>query len=154
MHDIRAIRENPDAYVAGWSARGVEDASGVVARILELDRDLRAAQTEGQEALAGRNAASKAIGAAMGKGDAAEAERLKVEVETFKGVIAETGEREGAVGAELRDLLARTRRAMSRSRPGASPAAPARPRTTPIWARPWACWTSRRRRRCRARGSR
>ena len=106
MHDIRAIRENPDAYVAGWSARGVEDASGVVARILELDRDLRAAQTEGQEALAGRNAASKAIGAAMGKGDAAEAERLKVEVETFKGVIAETGEREGAVGAELRDLLA------------------------------------------------
>ena len=106
MHDIRAIRENPDAYVAGWSARGVEDASGVVARILELDRELRAAQTEGQEALAGRNAASKAIGAAMGKGDAAEAERLKVEVETFKGVIAETGEREGAVGAELRDLLA------------------------------------------------
>ena len=106
MHDIRAIRENPDAYVAGWSARGVDDAAGVVARILELDRELRAAQTEGQEALAGRNAASKAIGAAMGKGDAAEAERLKVEVETFKGVIAETGEREGAVGAELRDLLA------------------------------------------------
>ena len=106
MHDIRAIRENPDAYVAGWSARGVEDASGVVARILELDRELRAAQTEGQEALAGRNAASKAIGAAMGKGDTAEAERLKAEVETFKGVIAGAGEREAKVGAELRDLLA------------------------------------------------
>ena len=106
MHDIRAIRENPDAYVAGWSARGVDDAAGVVARILELDRELRAAQTEGQEALAGRNAASKAIGAAMGKGDKAEAERLKAEVETFKGVIADTGEREGKLGAELRDLLA------------------------------------------------
>ena len=106
MHDIRAIRENPDAYVAGWSARGVDDASGVVARILELDRDLRAAQTEGQEALAGRNAASKAIGAAMGKGDKAEADRLKAEVETFKGVIAGAGEREAKVGAELRDLLA------------------------------------------------
>ena len=106
MHDIRAIRENPDAYVAGWSARGVEDASGVVARILELDRELRAAQTEGQEALAGRNAASKAIGAAMGKGDKAEADRLKAEVETFKGVIAGAGEREAKVGAELRDLLA------------------------------------------------
>ncbi|WP_415015109.1 serine--tRNA ligase [Brevundimonas sp.] len=106
MHDIRAIRENPDAYVAGWSARGVDDASSVVARILELDRDLRAAQTEGQEALAGRNAASKAIGAAMGKGDKAEADRLKAEVETFKGVIAGAGEREAKVGAELRDLLA------------------------------------------------
>ena len=106
MHDIRAIRENPDAYVAGWSARGVDDASSVVARILELDRDLRAAQTEVQEALAGRNAASKAIGAAMGKGDKTEADRLKAEVETFKGVIAEMGERETKIGAELRDLLA------------------------------------------------
>ncbi|MFN3814799.1 serine--tRNA ligase [Brevundimonas sp.] len=106
MHDIRAIRENPDAYVAGWSARGVDDASGVVAKILELDQTLRAAQTEGQEALAKRNAASKAIGAAMGKGDTAEAERLKAEVETFKGVIAGAGEREAKVGAELRDLLA------------------------------------------------
>lgn len=106
MHDIRAIRENPDAYVAGWSARGVDDASAVVAKILDLDRALRAAQTEGQEALAGRNAASKAIGAAMGKGDKAEADRLKAEVETFKGVIAETGERETKIGAELRDLLA------------------------------------------------
>jgi seryl-tRNA synthetase len=106
MHDIRAIRENPDTYVAGWSARGVDDASGVVAKILELDRDLRAAQTEGQEALAGRNAASKAIGAAMGKGDTAEADRLKAEVETFKGVIAGAGERETKIGAELRDLLA------------------------------------------------
>ncbi|MFN4297600.1 MAG: serine--tRNA ligase [Brevundimonas sp.] len=106
MHDIRAIRENPDAYVAGWSARGVDDASGVVAKLIELDRDLRAAQTEGQEALAGRNAASKAIGAAMGKGDTAEADRLKAEVETFKGVIAGAGERETKIGAELRDLLA------------------------------------------------
>jgi len=106
MHDIRAIRENPDAYVAGWTARGVDDASGVVAKILDLDRDLRAAQTEGQEALAGRNAASKAIGAAMGKGDKDEAERLKAEVETFKGVIAGAGDRETKVGAELRDLLA------------------------------------------------
>ncbi len=106
MHDIRAIRENPDAYVAGWSARGVDDASGVVAKLLELDQTLRTAQTEGQEALAKRNAASKSIGAAMGKGDTAEAERLKAEVETFKGVIAGAGERETTVGAELRDLLA------------------------------------------------
>jgi seryl-tRNA synthetase len=106
MHDIRAIRDNPDAFRAGWRSRGVEDADQTVDRILTLDRDLRAAQTEGQEALAGRNAASKAIGAAMGKGDKAEADRLKAEVETFKGVIAETGARETKIGTELRDLLA------------------------------------------------
>ena len=54
MHDIRAIRDNPEAFVAGWSSRGVEDAADVVARILALDVDQRAAQTKGQEALAKR----------------------------------------------------------------------------------------------------
>ncbi|MEN5168871.1 serine--tRNA ligase [Brevundimonas pondensis] len=106
MHDIRAIRDNPEAYVAGWSSRGVEDAADVVARILALDVDLRAAQTTGQEALAKRNAASKAIGAAMGKKDMAEADRLKAEVETLKTDIADAGEAETAKGVELRDLLA------------------------------------------------
>ncbi|MEN5229411.1 serine--tRNA ligase [Brevundimonas naejangsanensis] len=106
MHDIRAIRDNPEAYVAGWSSRGVDDAAEVVARILALDIDLRAAQTRGQDALAKRNAASKAIGAAMGKKDRAEADRLKAEVEALKGEIAEAGEAETAKGAELRDLLA------------------------------------------------
>ena len=106
MHDIRAIRDNPEAFVAGWSSRGVDDARSVVDRILALDVELRAAQTRGQDALAKRNAASKAIGAAMGKKDMAEAERLKSEVETLKGEIAEAGEAETVKGAELRDLLA------------------------------------------------
>jgi seryl-tRNA synthetase len=106
MHDIRAIRDNPEAFVAGWSSRGVDDAQSVVERIIELDKDLRAAQTTGQEALARRNAASKAIGAAMGKKDMVEADRLKAEVETLKTDIAEAGEAEAAKGAELRDLLA------------------------------------------------
>lgn len=106
MHDIRAIRDNPALYVAGWSSRGVDDAQSVVDNILKLDEALRAAQTKGQEALAKRNAASKAIGAAMGKKDMAEAERLKAEVETLKNEIAEAGEVEAAKGGELRDLLA------------------------------------------------
>jgi len=90
MHDIKAIRDNPERYIDGWSKRGVEGASQLVEDILALDRDLRAAQTRGQEALAQRNAASKAIGAAMGRKDMAEAERLKAEVETLKGVITES----------------------------------------------------------------
>ncbi|CAM2929570.1 serine--tRNA ligase [Brevundimonas diminuta] len=106
MHDIRAIRDNPEVFVAGWSSRGVDDAADVVARILALDVDLRAAQTRGQDALAKRNAASKAIGAAMGKKDMAEADRLKAEVEALKGEIADAGDAEAAKGAELRDLLA------------------------------------------------
>jgi len=90
MHDIKAIRDNPKSYIDGWTARGVEGAPAVVAEILDLDRDLRAAQTRGQEALAARNTASKAIGAAMGRKDMAEADRLKAEVESLKGVITES----------------------------------------------------------------
>jgi seryl-tRNA synthetase len=106
MHDIKAIRENRDLYIAGWSSRGVEDAQAIVDQALSLDRDLRAAQTAGQEALSKRNAASKLIGAAMGKKDMAEAERLKAEVEGLKGEIVATGETETRVGKALRDLLA------------------------------------------------
>ena len=106
MHDIRAIRENPQVYVAGWSSRGVDQADGLVADILRLDAELRHAQTTGQDALAKRNAASKLIGAAMGKKDMAEADRLKAEVEALKGDIAAAAEIEARVGKELRDLLA------------------------------------------------
>jgi seryl-tRNA synthetase len=105
MHDIKAIRDNPDAYVAGWSARGVEDARELVERIVALDRELRAAQTAGQDALARRNAASRLIGAAMGRKDAAEADRLKAEVEGLKGEIAAAEETERTVGAALRKIL-------------------------------------------------
>ncbi|MAL87290.1 MULTISPECIES: serine--tRNA ligase [unclassified Brevundimonas] len=106
MHDIRAIRDTPEAFVAGWTSRGVEDAQVTVDRILELDRELRAAQTAGQDALSKRNAASKAIGAAMGRKDMAEAERLKAEVEGLKGEIAANEAVEADKGRELRDILA------------------------------------------------
>lgn len=106
MHDIRAIRENPQVYVAGWSSRGVDQADGLVADILRLDAELRHAQTTGRDALAKRNAASKLIGAAMGRKDMAEADRLKAEVEALKGDIATAAEVEARVGKELRDLLA------------------------------------------------
>ena len=83
MHDIRAIRDNPAAFVSGWSSRGVEGAEALVEQILALDTDLRTAQTAEQTALAKRNESSKLIGAAMAKKDMAEAERLKAEVESL-----------------------------------------------------------------------
>src|SRR5687768_12442746 len=106
MHDIRAIRDNPAAFVSGWSSRGVENAQTLVDRILELDRTLRAAQTAAQEALARRKAASKLIGAAMAKKDMAEADRLKAEVESLKGEIAAQEGVGAETGKALRDLLA------------------------------------------------
>ena len=106
MHDIRAIRDNPAAFVSGWSSRGVENAQALVDEILTLDTALRAAQTAGQTALAKRNESSKLIGAAMGKKDLAEAERLKGEVESLKGEIAAAEAEEARAGNGLRDILA------------------------------------------------
>ena len=63
MHDIRFIRENPAAFDAGLARRGLSPMSG---QILELDAQLRAATTAKQEGETLRNAASKAIGAAIG----------------------------------------------------------------------------------------
>lgn len=108
MHDIRALRETPELFVDGWSARGMArpEAQALVDQILGLDTELRAAQTAGQEALAKRNAASKLIGAAMGKKDLVEAERLKGEVEGLKGEIAAAEAVEAEKSKALRDLLA------------------------------------------------
>ncbi|RYG11611.1 MAG: serine--tRNA ligase, partial [Caulobacteraceae bacterium] len=106
MHDIRAIRDEPQRFIDGWTSRGVDGAEALVADILALDARLRAAQTAGQDALAKRNAASKAVGAAMGKKDMAEADRLKAEVEGLKGEIAAQEAVEAEAGKALRDLLA------------------------------------------------
>jgi seryl-tRNA synthetase len=105
MHDIRAIRDNPAAFVSGWSSRGVEGADGLVADLLRLDKELRHAQTTGQDALSKRNATSKLIGAAMAKKDMAEADRLKAEVEALKADIAAAETIEAEVGKTLRDKL-------------------------------------------------
>jgi seryl-tRNA synthetase len=84
----------------------VENAQALVDEILTLDTALRAAQTAGQTALAKRNESSKLIGAAMGRKDLVEAERLKGEVESLKGEIAAAEAEEARAGNGLRDILA------------------------------------------------
>jgi len=103
MHDIKAIRENPEAFEAAWSAKG---RSGEAAQAVKLDAQLRAAQTALQEAQAKRNESSKLIGMAKAKKDEAEAARLMAEVEALKGVMAAASEEEALVGGKLKDLLA------------------------------------------------
>src|SRR6188768_3110632 len=103
MHDLRAIRENPQTFDAGLARRGAEP---VAAPILELDERRRTVLTRVQEAQARRNEASKAIGAAMGKGDAATAEALKAEVAALKETLPQLENDERALGAELDALLA------------------------------------------------
>ena len=64
MHDIRFIRENPDAFDAAMARRGLELQSG---SILETDAKRRALQGQIQDMQSCRNVASKEIGNMAGK---------------------------------------------------------------------------------------
>jgi seryl-tRNA synthetase len=103
MHDLKYIRENPQDFDAALIRRG---AAPVAASVLALDENRRAVLTEMQNAQARRNEASKAIGAAMGKGDIATAEALKAEVAALKDTLPALEEQERAAGEELDALLA------------------------------------------------
>lgn len=103
MHDLKYIRDNSEAFDAALVRRG---AAPVAAHILALDEARRALLTEMQNAQARRNEASKAIGAAMGKGDAATADALKAEVAKLKDSLPQLEEQERTAGAELDALLA------------------------------------------------
>ena len=70
MHDIKWIRENPQAFDEGLKKRGLAPQS---AELIALDKARREAQTRAQEIQQERNALSKQIGIAKSKGeDAAE----------------------------------------------------------------------------------
>ena len=103
MHDIRLIRDNPQAFDAGLARRGFEPLS---AQILAADASLRALQTEIQAALARRNEASKLIGQAMAQGDKDKAEALKAEVADLKTALPAKEEAEREQLAALQDILA------------------------------------------------
>lgn len=70
MHDIKRIREHPDAFDKGLATRGIDPLSR---RVLTLDESHRAAISEMQELQTVRNSLAKEIGQAKAAGlDASE----------------------------------------------------------------------------------
>ncbi|WP_028958018.1 serine--tRNA ligase [Sulfitobacter sp. 20_GPM-1509m] len=104
MHDIRAIRDNPAAFDAALARRG--DAP-VSSDLLSLDEARRGKILAAETAQAEQNKASKEVGAAKGRGDEAEFERLRALVAAKKAEIAEMNEAAKALDAQLTDKLAR-----------------------------------------------
>lgn len=104
MHDIRAIRENPAAFDAALARRGVSDASS---GLLKIDGDRRAAILAAETAQAEQNKASKEVGAAKGRGDEAEFERLRALLAEKKAEVAEMNALAKELDEALTDALAR-----------------------------------------------
>ncbi|MBI5165694.1 MAG: serine--tRNA ligase [Magnetospirillum sp.] len=102
MHDLKSIRDNPEAFDSGLARRGLEASA---ARILDLDEKRRAAQTRFQELQARRNDANKQIG--MLKKQGGDASALMAEVAALKDAVSALEEEEKRLGAEIDDLLSR-----------------------------------------------
>jgi seryl-tRNA synthetase len=103
MHDIKSIRDNPEIFDSGLAKRGLASQS---AALIALDEERRALIARLQALQEHRNAASKEIGQAMGKGDKAKADSLKAEVARIKDGMPAEEEALKAAEASLRNALA------------------------------------------------
>ncbi len=103
MHDIRAIRDDPQAFDAALARRGIAPVSG---ELLALDERWRGLTQQLESALARRNEASKAIGAAKAGKNETEANRLMAEVGALKQDIPAVEGEERDAQAALNDALA------------------------------------------------
>jgi seryl-tRNA synthetase len=103
MHDIRFIRENPEAFDRGLARRGLEPQAP---RLISIDERRRAIIRVNEGAQARRNAASKEIGQAKARKDEEVAQKLMAEVAELKTSISTTDAEQKAVEKELNDALA------------------------------------------------
>ncbi|MCO5129636.1 MAG: serine--tRNA ligase [Xanthobacteraceae bacterium] len=103
MHDIKAIRDNPEAFDTALKRRGLGALSG---RLLAIDEARRAAIHAFEQAQARRNAASKDIGEAKKARDEARAQALMAEVADLKVAMPELENRAKAADGELQEALA------------------------------------------------
>src|SRR6476661_2437978 len=86
MHDIKLIRDNPQAFDAGLARRGLKPLSAL---LLAIDERRRASILASEQAQARRNAASKEIGDAKKAKDEARAAKLMAEVADLKTTMPE-----------------------------------------------------------------
>lgn len=103
MHDIRMIRDNPAAFDAALSRRGLAPLSS---DILAIDAGRRAKIAAAEAAQAEANAAAKDVGAAKGRGDEAEFARLRALVADKKADIARLTDEAKAEDDRLTAVLA------------------------------------------------
>ncbi|WP_407119229.1 serine--tRNA ligase [Bradyrhizobium sp. LMG 9283] len=102
MHDIKSIRDNPQAFDAGLARRGLKPMS---ASLLAIDERRRAAILASEQAQARRNAASKEIGDAKKAKDEARAAKLMAEVAELKTTMPELEAAAKAADEELATAL-------------------------------------------------
>jgi seryl-tRNA synthetase len=106
MHDIRFIRENPEAFREGLARRRL-NANEILKEIEQLDDERRANIGQAQKWQEERNRKSKEIGLAKRAGDAARVAQLMEEVSRLKSDITNAAVQvSDEVSGKLKDKLA------------------------------------------------
>jgi seryl-tRNA synthetase len=103
MHDIRAIRDDPDAFDAGLTKRGLEPQA---ARVVALDDQRRSVVAELQVLQERRNAVSREIGQAKAKKDETRTLALIREVADIKERMPREEAALKEIERKLHDVLA------------------------------------------------
>jgi seryl-tRNA synthetase len=98
MHDIKWIRDNPEAFDRALARRGVGPEA---ARLIAIDERRRATILKAEQAQARRNAASKEIGEAKKIKDETRAQALMSEVAELKAAIPVLEAEEKSASREL-----------------------------------------------------
>jgi len=96
MHDLRAIRDEPELYDRNWARRGLEAQTPA---ILKMDEERRGTQTELQALQQQRKEKSKEIG--IIKSQKGDAQTLMDEVAALKTSMTELEEREKTLAESL-----------------------------------------------------
>jgi seryl-tRNA synthetase len=103
MHDIRFVRDNPEAFDRGLLRRGL---APLAQHLLKLDEQRRAVITRLEQAQARRNAASKEIGEAKKAKDEVRAAALMAEIADLKTAVPAMEAQEKEASSALDKALA------------------------------------------------
>ena len=102
MLDIKFLRENPDVVKENIKKKFQDHKLPMVDEVIELDKEVRAVQQEGDDLRKQRNDLSKQIGVLMKEGKKDEAEAVKAQVTANADRLAELEARQSELSEEIK----------------------------------------------------
>ncbi len=105
MIDIKFLRENPDVVKENIKKKFQDKKLPLVDEVIELDKEVRAVQQEGDDLRNQKNVLSKQIGGLMKEGKKDEAEKVKAEVAANAERLAELEKKQAELAEEIKKRM-------------------------------------------------
>ena len=105
MIDIKFLRENPDAVKENIKKKFQDKKLPLVDEVIELDKEVRAVQQEGDDLRNQKNVLSRQIGGLMKEGKKEEAEKIKAQVAANAERLAELETRQSELSEEIKKRM-------------------------------------------------